>query len=63
MTIAGAYFPAWLLCSIVAVAVAVIAKVLMVATGLSDRIPDQLVVCSSLGAIVALILWRIWVVN
>lgn len=63
ITIAGAYFPAWLLCAIVAVAVAVIARILMAATGLSNRIPFQLAVCLSVGAIVALILWQLWAVN
>lgn len=63
ITIAGAYFPAWLLCAIVAVAVAVIVRILMAATGLSNRIPYQLAVCLSVGAIVALILWQLWAVH
>lgn len=62
MTIAGAYFPAWLLCAVVAVVAAVLIRVLMVATGLANYIPYQLAVCCSAGTIVALILWHLWVV-
>lgn len=63
VTIAGAYFPAWLLCAIIAVVAAVFIRVLMVATGLANYIPYQLAVCCSAGAIVALILWHLWVVR
>ena len=63
ITIAGAYFPAWLLCAIMALAVAVMVRIFMAATGLSHRIPYQLAVCLSVGAIVALILWQLWAVN
>jgi hypothetical protein len=62
VTIAGAYFPAWLLCAIAAVVFALIVRFLIVASGLSGRIPYQLAVCSSLGVIAALIIWRLWVV-
>ena len=63
VTIAGAYFPAWLLCAIIAVLVAVFIRALMVATGRSTFIPYQLAVCCSVGAIIALILWHLWVVR
>lgn len=63
LTIAGAYFPAWLLCAIIAVVVAIVVRSIMVATGLSNRIPFQLAVCLSIGVIVALIFWRLWVVR
>lgn len=63
MTIAGAYFPAWLLCAIVGVVVALLVWVALVASGFSNRIPYQLAVCFSLGVIAGLILWRLWVVH
>ena len=63
LTIAGAYFPAWLLCGLIAVLVAVIVRVLMVVTGLSNPIPYQLAVCSSIGIIVALVVWQLWMVH
>jgi hypothetical protein len=61
LTIAGAYFPAWLLLAVIAVLVAVFIRALMVATGLANFIPSQLAVCCSAGVIVALILWHFWV--
>jgi len=62
VTIAGAYFPAWLLCAVIAVVAAVFIRLLMVATGLANFIPYQLAVCCSAGVIVALVLWHLWVV-
>jgi len=61
VTIAGAYFPAWLFCAIVAVVVAALTRVLMVATGLARLVPLQLAVCISIGILVALALWKLWV--
>jgi hypothetical protein len=63
VTVAGAYFPAWLLCGLIAVFVAVIARGLMLVTRLSNHIPYQLAVCSSVGVIVALLVWQVWVVH
>jgi len=63
VTIAGAYFPAWLLCAVIAVLVAAFVRALMVATRLAVYIPYQLAVCCSAGAIVALIVWHFWVVH
>jgi hypothetical protein len=63
LIIAGAYFPAWLVCAILAVLVAAVVRALMVATRLSQLIPFQLAVCTSIGAIVALIVWFMWGVS
>lgn len=63
VTIAGAYFPAWLLCGLIAVLAAVIARGLMIATRLSNYIPYPLAVCSSIGILVALLVWQVWVVH
>ena len=63
LIIAGAYFPAWLLCAILAVLVAAVVRAVMVATRLSQLIPFQLAVCTSIGAIVALVVWFIWGVS
>jgi len=63
ITIAGAYFPAWLLCAVIAVLAALVIRAVMVATGLANYIPYQLAVCCSAGAILGLILWQLWVVR
>jgi hypothetical protein len=63
LIVAGAYFPAWLVCAILAVVVASVVRTVMVATRLSQLIPFQLAVCTSIGVIVALIVWFIWGVS
>ncbi len=63
VTIAWAYFPAWLLCGLIAVLAAVIARSLMIATRLSNYIPYQLAVYSSIGILIALLVWQVWVVH
>jgi hypothetical protein len=63
LIVAGAYFPAWLVCAILAVLVAAMARAVMVATRLSRLIPFQLAVCISIGAIVALVTWFFWGVS
>jgi hypothetical protein len=55
----GAFFPAWLLCAVLGIFVAFGARVLFVARNLTDVLPFQLSVCTSLGAIVALLVWLI----
>jgi hypothetical protein len=49
----GAYFPAWMLAAMIGTAVAVLAKLVIVAAGLQAAMPWQLAVCSSLGLIAA----------
>ena len=63
LTVAGAYFPAWLACATLAVLVACVARVIMVATRLSQLIPLQLAVCASIGTIAGLIVWFTWAVS
>jgi len=61
ITVAGAYFPAWLACALVAVAGAIVARIAMVATGLAGTLPLQLSVCVALGSLCGLALWAAWV--
>lgn len=58
--LSGAYFPAWMLCAVIGVAGAFLARTVMVTTGLSETLPFQLFVCTSLGLIVALAAWLLW---
>ena len=59
--VAGAYFPAWLSCALVAVAGAILARVAMVMTGLAQVLPLQLFVCISIGLLVAALVWVAWI--
>ncbi len=56
----GAFFPDWMLCALVGIAVAVAARVVFVATGLSAILPYQLFVCLSIGLIFAFLAWLFW---
>ncbi len=55
----GAYFPAWLLCAVIGVVVAMGARVAFVASGRADLLPWPLLVCSSIGLIAAIVVWRV----
>jgi hypothetical protein len=63
LTIAGAYFPAWLACAVIGVITTVIARGLMALTHLTTIIPFQLAVCSAIGVLVALAVWLSWTVH
>ena len=59
-TLVGAFFPAWLLCGLIGVAGAGTARATFVATGLSDFLPYQLLVCAAAGVIAATLTWLVW---
>jgi hypothetical protein len=56
----GAYFPAWMLIACIGIVAAVIARVASVATGVADDLPFPLAVCTSVGLVVAVIVWFVW---
>jgi hypothetical protein len=56
-TLFGAFFPAWLLCGIVGIVGAVVARVAFVSSGLANTLPYQLAVCTAIGVITALLVW------
>ena len=61
LEVAGAYFPAWLSCALVAVVGAILARVAMVASGLAQVMPLQLFVCISIGLLLAALVWVAWI--
>ncbi len=56
----GAFFPDWMFCALLGILVAIIARAVFVATGLSSVLPYQLFVCTSIGVIFALLAWLLW---
>ncbi len=56
----GAFFPDWMLCAVLGIVVAIVARVAFIATGLAADLPYQLLVCTSIGLIFALLAWLIW---
>jgi hypothetical protein len=55
----GAFFPAWLLCGIIGIAGAGLARLAFVSSGLADTLPYQLAVCTAIGVIAAVFAWLI----
>jgi hypothetical protein len=56
----GAFFPAWLLCALLGILVALGARFFFAARNLVEFLPFQLPLCTSLGAIAALLTWLIF---
>ena len=56
----GAFFPAWMLCALIGIFGAIAARGIFVAVGLNSVLPYQLFVCSSVGFVVAALVWLTW---
>ena len=61
LTVAGAYFPAWLACALVAIVAAIVARIVFIASGLGRTLPLQLAVCISVGFLAGALVWLAWV--
>lgn len=57
LSLFGAYFPIWILCGIVGAAAALATRLALVASGLSEAIPAQLLLCVAVGVIAASLAW------
>jgi hypothetical protein len=55
----GTFFPAWLLCGVIGIAAAIVARVVLVSTGLANTLPYQLAVIAAAGLIAGLLVWLI----
>jgi hypothetical protein len=55
----GAFFPAWLLCGVIGIAGAGLARVAFVSRGLANVLPYQLAVCTAIGVITAVMVWLV----
>ncbi|MBR7777578.1 YtcA family lipoprotein [Undibacterium rugosum] len=60
LIIAGAYFPAWLLCAAVGVIVAIVFRLALLKLKLADLLPYPLFLCLSVGVLAAMLIWLIW---
>ena len=56
----GAYFPGWIACGVAGIGAAILARIVMAASGLSNALPLQLFVCMALGLLVAIAAWLFW---
>jgi hypothetical protein len=55
----GAFFPAWLLCGVIGIAAAGLARVAFVGSGLANALPYQLAVCTAIGVSTAVMVWLV----
>jgi hypothetical protein len=56
----GTFFPAWMLCAVIAIFSGILIRVLFVALGLARVLPFQLFVCTAVGAVAGTLAWSIW---
>jgi len=56
----GAFFPAWMLVAGIGILAAIGVRAIMIATGLVEVVPLQLLVCTSAGLTAAIIIWTLW---
>lgn len=60
LTLVGSYFPAWILCSLIGVAVGLAARVVLSATRLAEAAAYPLVVCIACGVIAGVAAWLVF---
>jgi YtcA-like protein len=58
--ILGSYFPSWMVCALVGLALALAARAIFKATGVLEELPVPLVVMLSIGCAGTFALWLIW---
>jgi hypothetical protein len=58
--ILGSYFPSWMVCALVGLAVALAARAALKASGLLGELPAPLVVLLSIGCATTFALWLVW---
>jgi hypothetical protein len=57
LSLFGSYFPMWIPCGVLGVIAAALTRIVLQVTGLSGAVPAQLLVCTSVGLIVACCAW------
>jgi hypothetical protein len=58
--ILGSYFPSWMICALVGLGVALLARMLFRITGLLDELPVPFLVMLSIACAATFGLWLIW---
>jgi hypothetical protein len=57
LSLVGSYFPAWILCSLIGVAVGLAARVVLSVTRLAQTAAYPLVACIAIGVIAGVAAW------
>src|SRR5580658_2286799 len=58
--ILGSYFPSWMVCALVGIALALVARAIFKASGLLEEIPVPFVVMLSIACAATFAMWLIW---
>ena len=58
--ILGSYFPSWMVCALVGIALALVARAVLKRTGLLEELPAPLVVLLAFGCAVTFAMWLVW---
>jgi hypothetical protein len=56
----GSYFPAWMLCAVVGILVAVIIRQVLVAAGIGEYVVAPLLTYAGLAVSATLLVWLVW---
>ena len=59
-SILGSYFPSWMVCALIGLMAALVARVALKATGLLGELPAPLVVLLAIGCATTFALWLLW---
>ncbi|MGC1303788.1 MAG: YtcA family lipoprotein [Caulobacteraceae bacterium] len=57
LSLVGAYFPAWILCSLIGLAAGIIARIVLSATRLAQVVAYPLLLCMAIGVIAGILAW------
>ena len=58
--ILGSYFPSWMVCALLGMAVAGIARGILRSTGILQELPVPFVVILAIGCVATFSLWLLW---
>ena len=56
----GSFFPAWMLCAVFGVAVSVVLRLLLGATGIGVHVPVAPLIYIAVAAAITLLAWLLW---
>ena len=57
INIIGSFFPSWMLCVLIGIVAALLARLLLIRTGIDPYVGPQALVYPSLAVLVTLVLW------
>jgi hypothetical protein len=58
--ILGSYFPSWMVCALIGIAVSGIARVIFKSTGILQELPVPFVVMLAIGCAATFAMWLLW---